>query len=414
MRFLALGVSMTVAAGAAVWAQTARTTEGPGPETARAAGSIEASVSDALDRGARWLVSVQGEDGGWGQDGGHGASIRAGERLESSGNDVANTAVAALALLQAGDEYEPNVERALAFILRHVEASPTEGLAITDRRQTQIQRKLGPYIDTFLTSRLLVAMDGRSSKPAQNARIREALEKTVAKIEKHQLADGSWNHAGGWAPVLGTSMASRSLYEAQQKGVAVADVALERAHVYTLNALAGPSPTARALTDGVALGAAEISTGSGAGIGTGTGVGIAAGAVAPTALAPAAPVSAPAEAAGVALYQRAQALEQLSRTAEGRAVNALQIAAIESELGDARVVQGFGSMGGEEFFSYLNISDSLKRTGGESWSRWHADVTQRILKLQNTDGTWAGHHCITGRVAMTSAAILNLTIDRAD
>jgi hypothetical protein len=334
--------------------------------------------------------------------------------LESSGNDVANTAVAALALLQAGDEYEPNVERALAFILRHVEASPTEGLAITDRRQTQIQRKLGPYIDTFLTSRLLVAMDGRSSKPAQNARIREALEKTVAKIEKHQLADGSWNHAGGWAPVLGTSMASRSLYEAQQKGVAVADVALERAHVYTLNALAGPSPTARALTDGVALGAAEISTGSGAGIGTGTGVGIAAGAVAPTALAPAAPVSAPAEAAGVALYQRAQALEQLSRTAESRVFYAERIAAIESDLGDARFVQGFGSMGGEEFFSYLNISDSLKRTGGESWSRWHADVTQRILKLQNTDGTWAGHHCITGRVAMTSAAILNLTIDRAD
>ena len=36
-----------------------------------------------------------------------------------------------------------------------VETSPADGLAITDQNGTQIQRKLGPYIDTFLTSRLL-------------------------------------------------------------------------------------------------------------------------------------------------------------------------------------------------------------------------------------------------------------------
>jgi hypothetical protein len=79
----------------------------------------------------------------------------------------------------------------------------------------------------------------------------------------------------------------------------------------------------------------------------------------------------------------------------------------------AAFVSGFGSMGGEEFFSYLNISDSMKRVGGDAWSKWHADITQKILGLQNGDGTWVGHHCITGRVAMTSAAILNLTVDRA-
>lgn len=116
-------------------------------------------------------------------------------------------------------------------------------------------------------------------------------------------------------------------------------------------------------------------------------------------------------AAGVPLYQSAQALEQLSRTEKDRKENADQIAAIKSQLGQARFVNGFGSMGGEEFFSYLNISDSLRRTGGEDWARWHAQVTDRILKMQNEDGTWAGHHCITGRVATTSAAILNLMVD---
>ncbi len=377
MRLLAVVMSVAVVAGAAVWAQTQRTT--PEPKTA------PAPVSTAVDKGARWLASVQGADGGWGQDGGEASSARPGERLESSGNDVANTAVAALALLQAGRQYEPQVERALAFVLQRIEASPADGLAITDRQGTQIQRKLGPYIDTFLSSMLMSQIDGRASTPALNARVRKALQKTVAKIEKHQQSDGSWNIAGGWAPVLGTSMASRSLFEAQNRGVAVDAAVLKRAETYTVSALsAPPPPVARVAAGGLAAGRAAVAS-----------------------------PAAPAEAAGVPLYQSAQALEQLSRTAADRVQNAKQISAIQGQLANAAFVGGFGSMGGEEFFSYLNISDSMKRVGGDAWSKWHADITQKILGLQNSDGTWAGHHCITGRVAMTSAAILNLTVDRA-
>ena len=229
---------------------------------------------------------------------------------------------------------------------------------------------------------LMSQIDGRASTPALNARVRKALQKTVAKIEKHQQSDGSWNIAGGWAPVLGTSMASRSLFEAQNKGVAVDAAVLKRAETYTVSALsAAPAPMA----------AEKLSAGR--------------------------PVvarsAAPAEAAGVALYQSAQALEQLSRTKADRVQNAKQISAIQGQLANAAFVGGFGSMGGEEFFSYLNISDSMKRVGGDAWSKWHENITQKIVGLQNSDGTWAGHHCITGRVAMTSAAILNLTVDRA-
>jgi hypothetical protein len=375
MKLLAVVMSATVVAGPAVWAQAQRTT--PEPKTA------PAPVSPAVDRAARWLASVQGADGGWGQDGGEASSARPGERLESSGNDVANTAVAALALLKAGKQYEPQVERALAFVLQRIEASPADGLAITDRQGTQIQRKLGPYIDTFLSSMLMSQVDGRASTPALNARVRKALQKTVAKIEKHQQSDGSWNIAGGWAPVLGTSMASRSLFEARSKGVAVDAAVLARAETYTMSALSTSPSAAR----GGAAGTSDRPF--------------------------AALAAAPAEAAGVPLYQSAQALEQLSRTAADRVQNARQIGAIQGQLADAAFVGGFGSMGGEEFFSYLNISDSMKRIGGDGWAKWHAGITQKILGLQNSDGTWAGHHCITGRVAMTSAAILNLTVDRA-
>ena len=377
MRLPAVVMSMALmAGGAAVWAQAQRTAHEPG--------TAPGNVSTAVDKGAQWLASVQGADGGWGQDGGATSSARPGERLESSGNDVANTAVAALALMQAG-QFQPQVDRALAFVLQRIEASPADGLAITDRQGTQIQRKLGPYIDTFLSSMLMSRMDGRASTPALNARVRQALQKTVAKIEKHQQSDGSWNLAGGWAPVLGTSMASRSLFEAKNRGVAVDTAVLDRATAYTVSAISAPPPAAGRFTvDGV-----SVAGGGGGGV-AGRG-----------------------EAAGVPLYQGAQALEQLTRTAADREQNVREIGAIQSQLASTGFVSGYGSMGGEEFFSYLNISDSMKRVGGEAWSKWHADITQKILGLQNSDGTWAGHHCITGRVAMTSAAILNLTVDRA-
>jgi squalene-hopene cyclase-like protein/prenyltransferase/squalene oxidase-like repeat protein len=358
MKSIGIGTSIVLLVVSALWAQNVSKVQRPPTEPL--------SALSAIDKGARWLASVQGADGGWGQDGGETSYVRTGEHLESNGNDVANTAVAALALLEAGKQYQPNVDRALDFILRRVEASPVDGLAITDGRGTQIQRKLGPYIDTFLTSMLLTKVDGTLSKPTQNARVRQALEKCVAKIQRNQKDDGSWNIAGGWAPVLGTSMASRSLFEAQQKGVKVEERVLARAETYTVNAMA----------PGVGGGRAS------------------------------------ADAAGVQLYQSAQALEQLSRTDKDRAKNAKQIETISSQLGDARFVEGFGSVGGEEFFSYLNISDSLKRTGGEPWKKWHSQISNKILNLQNSDGTWAGHHCITGRVAVTSAAILNLSTSR--
>jgi squalene-hopene cyclase-like protein/prenyltransferase/squalene oxidase-like repeat protein len=368
MKSIGIGTCVALVIVSALWAQNIGKPEKPT--------TGNGAIASAIDRGANWLASVQGADGGWGQDGGETSYVRTGERLESNGNDVANTAVAALALLEAGKQYQPNVDRALDFILKRVEASASDGLAITDARGTQIQRKLGPYIDTFMTSMLLAKVDG-TLKSAQNARVRAGLEKCVAKIERNQKADGSWNIAGGWAPVLGTSMASRSLFEAQQKGVKVERRVMESAERYTVDAISQPS--------------------AGAGVGAGGAVG-----------------RASADAAGVPLYQSAQALEQLSRTESDRVKNSKQIASLNAQLSDTRFLNGFGSIGGEEFFSYLNIGDSLKRTGGEAWAKWHSQTTQKILNLQNSDGTWAGHHCITGRVAVTSAAILNLSAGHAN
>jgi Squalene-hopene cyclase C-terminal domain/Prenyltransferase and squalene oxidase repeat len=403
MKSVVAFVSLALLGCAAIWAQnlsrkvggresSAMTQQTTGAATTPVAPS---QVSAAVEKGARWLASVQGTDGGWGQDGGATSHIRQTESLESKGNDVANTALAALALLRAGNQYRPQVERAVAFILQRVEASPPDGLSVTDVKETQIQRKLGPYIDTFLASMLLAQADPVLAK-ANKARARSGLEKCVAKIERNQMSDGSWNVGGGWAPVLGTSLASRSLFEAGKNGVKVDREVMARAESYTVKSQKDRGPV----------------TYGGAGVGAGVGRGSATDAVSVSAVAGrGAPAALPA-AAGVELYQDAQALEQLSRTPEDRKKNAKEITAIHRKLSDATFVAGYGSIGGEEFFSYLNISDGLKRSDGKEWAEWYAKTTQKILKLQNSDGTWAGHHCITGRVAVTSAAILNLTPDR--
>lgn len=349
-------------------------------------------VNIAVGKGLKWLVSVQGKDGGWGQDGGETSYVRQGERLESNGNDVANTAVAATALLHAGNtptsgEYRESLQRAVQFLLRNVEQSPDEGLAVTSMHGTQIERKLGPYIDTFFTSKLLAELDGNMGDAQANARVRQSLQKCVAKIENNQLKDGSWNIAGGWAPILGTSLASQSLYAARQKGVAVSPATMAKVNDYTAKAAVPP-----------------VRTG-------GLPVGVVGGMPGGIAGSTSESITVTAAAAGVSLYQGAQALEQLSRTEADRAKNAPQIKAITSQLSNPRFVTGFGSMGGEEFFSYLNISDSLHRTGGPEWEKWNADIKAKVINLQNDDGTWSGHHCITGRVAVTSAAILTMLVD---
>ena len=336
----------------------------------------------AVEKGVRWLVSVQGRDGGWGQDGGETSYVRTGERLETQGNDVANTAVAVQALVRAGHtatqgQHRDSVRRGVEFLLQRVEASPEEGLSVTSVNGTQIQRKLGPFIDTFLTSQLLAELDGEMGDRQANARVRRALEKCVRKIERNQQGDGSWNISGGWAPILGTSIASRSLDAAKQKGVEVRRDVLAKVDNYTQkSAEAAAKPVA--------------SPGSGGRV-----------------------YAADAASAGVPLYSSGQVMEQLSRTEADRKKNAPVLKELARQMKDERVVSGYGSMGGEEFFSYLNVSDSLRRAGGPEWQEWNGKMRARLVSLQNNDGTWAGHHCITGRVAVTSAAILTLYAERA-
>jgi hypothetical protein len=375
-------------------------------------------VGEVVEKGTQWLVSVQGADGGWGQDGGETSFVRSGERLESQGNDVANTAVSTLALMRAGHtptkgKYKENVNRAIGFVLGRIEESSAEGLELKTPSDTQIQRKLGRYIDTFMASMLLAEVDGNMGDVKADARVRQALKKVIAKIEKNQGKDGSWNSPDAWAPILSTSYCSRSLDVAQRKGVAVNKETLDKVQNWTIQNATSSFATGAIAAEEPAL-AEKVAAAKPA-----------------TVPADAARISkalketdpkAKAEyfarrettgSAGVKLYEYGQTVEQLSRTPEDIKANELTIKAMTKELGKDETIRGFGSMGGEEFFSYLNTSDSLRRVGGEPWDKWNAKIKAHINGLQNKDGTWAGQHCITGRVACTGAAMLTVLAERA-
>jgi hypothetical protein len=328
-------------------------------------------LSPVVEKALHWLIAAQSEDGGYGQDG---RQPRAEVALESNDHDAANTAMAALAMLRSGSTpsagpFAQQLRLAVDYVLRAVEAAPAEGLALVAQQgtQTQIQRKLGPNVDTFLSAMLLGELRGRMPDEASEQRVFRALDKVVGKIERNQQQDGSWNSGGGWAPIISTSIASRSLDLAEAKGRDVDARVQARVDDYTKRQF---DPRKN-----------EIAVGEGD--------------------------------AGVQLYKVAQVMEQASR-APAAAGNREALAVAGDLLDSERFAAGFGSMGGEEFISYMNISDSLLRTDakGEKWQSWNRSITERLAAMQNQDGSWAGHHCITGRVACTAAAILTLTAER--
>ena len=69
-----------------------------------------------------------------------------------------------------------------------------------------------------------------------------------------------------------------------------------------------------------------------------------------------------------------------------------------ARLDDETLLRGFGNNGGEEFLSYLMTSESLVITGGDAWKQWNQKIIARLSKVQNPDGSWNGHHCISSPV----------------
>jgi hypothetical protein len=243
----------------------------------------------------------------------------------------------------------------------------------------------------------------------------------MTKIVRHQTADGGFAGNNGWAPTLSVGIANKSLVRAKERGATVDEQALKRVMAQAKGAATGTAPAAVAATGpapaagGVATAAPKLAGAAGdAGVTlyrASQGAGNTQDVVNSLRLdgARAREVLKDAKASQDDRDKAKQKLTDL-QTAE-KANDAVQ-ADLSRNVKSESFVAGFGNNGGEEFLSFMNISETLVLAGGKDWEEWDAKMVKGLEKAQDKDGSWQGHHCITGKTFCTSGALLVLMADR--
>ncbi len=411
MRWWKLVAVAMVVVGLAAWGLMAALAEpSAGPEAkkettppAKWAPAVESKpLSAQVQKGLDFLVKSQLKNGAWGQ-GEESAQMGQGLQLKDTPS-AADTCICTLALIRAGSTpkagpHAAQIRKAIEFLCAEIEESDSPSLFITKTRGTRVQGKLGQYVDTFMAAQVLAEVRDQMPDADSRKRLMAALDKVMDKIEKNQKSDGTWA-SDGWAPTLSQAMGVKALNKAAQAGVRVSEEVRARTEAYATKQFDGKSGKfASEGSAGVQLYSGASSLGS-LQDSANTNDAKRAGLKEKAANAP----TAPERQAAKDLLDRFDRNDQALKTAQ---------TAIVEKLNDDKFVSGFGSNGGEEFLSYMNIGESLVVKGGDEWKKWDEKVTANLNRIQNEDGSWSGHHCITGRTFCTAAALLVLTVDRA-
>lgn len=361
-------------------------------------------VPEFLKKSLAWLAAAQFENGGWGAGSHSRQEIRDPRAVQI---DPATTAFSAMALLRAGNtleegQYSRNVSKALSYLLEIVEASPDKGTNITTLTGTQPQAKMGQNIDVTFCAQFFSRILRHTTEDSKlNNRVKGALEKCLRKIERGQASDGSWS-GGGWAGVLQSSMANSALEAAQGAGLKVDDAVLNRSRDYQKS--------------NIDLKTGAVRTESAAGISL---YSITSNQRATAAEARDAEQSIE-EAKKKGLLSGDAAVSKESLVVAGHSEKDAQRLAdahkqnktAQRMLNDEAVMSGFGNNGGEEYLSYMMTAESMVITKDSEYNSWYKSMSRRLEKIQEGNGSWTGHHCITSPVFCTSAVVMTLTADR--
>jgi hypothetical protein len=361
-----------------------------------------ANVTASIQQGLSWVAAAQLKNGGWGAGSHYEQGVTDPHAIPA---DPATTAMVSMALLRSGNtlksgKYAPQLQRALNYLLNAVEATPQNATNITNE-STQIQVKLGGNIDVILTAQFLTNMLEHTGHDATlKNRTKKCLNSCVEKIQKVQNNDGSIQQAG-WAGVLQSSLANNALEQAQAQGANVDKKALEKSRDYqksNFNASTG-----------------EVNTDGGAGVVLYS-------------------ISGSTRASAKEARRAKQDLDDAKRKgtipqdapASTENLRKIGYSAEEAErystaygvyeAGKVRaqqedVMSGFGSNGGEEFLSYLQTGESMVINKDSEWKKWYENISGRLLTIQNDNGSWGGHHCITSPVFCTATCLLILSIN---
>ena len=69
----------------------------------------------------------------------------------------------------------------------------------------------------------------------------------------------------------------------------------------------------------------------------------------------------------------------------------------------------FNQAGGEDYLAFHLVTETMLQKEDKDWDIWFPMVRDKIIRVQNKDGSWTGHHCITSRTFCTAAACLILS-----
>jgi hypothetical protein len=275
------------------------------------------------------------------------------------------------------------------------------GSNITSITGTQPQRKLGQNIDVAMASQFLTKIRPTLADEKQRKRVDKAIAICVEKLEQGQNNDGSYAQ-GGWAPVLQSAMATNALEQAGATGYRVDKKKLESAKSY--------QRTNVDATSGAVMG--------------GDAAGVSLYALASTQRASVKEASRVREILGdVSSIDLGEINgKDLERELKGNGVNDEEAKVLSEafvvnrmanvQLRDDKILKGFGNNGGEEFLSFMMTSEALASTASDDWDVWHAKMSNTLSSVQNPNGSWSGHHCITSPVFCTAAVILAMTADQ--
>ncbi|MCF8460155.1 MAG: hypothetical protein K9G46_05485 [Flavobacteriales bacterium] len=360
-------------------------------------------VVASIDHALGWMAEAQQKNGGWGA-GSHHRQMEMDPHAVQA--DPATTSMVGMALLRNGNTlesgtYANQLKKAVEYLLKEVENSNPNSLNITNLTGTQIQSKLGQNIDVVLASQFLTNLLEKLPKnDPMRKRINEALNVCVVKIQEGQMADGSTKGAG-WAGVLQSSLATNALESAEYAGAKVDTDKLSKAKEYQ-------------------TGNFDAETGN---VNTDRGAGVVLYSVSGSAR------SAAKDARQVTERMQLAQKQGLIKDAEDVSADNLRKAGFaENEAIKAQtsykvyesakrtaqredVMSGFGNNGGEEFISFLQTGEGLVIAKDNSWRNWYDDISGKMVKIQNQDGSWNGHHCITSPVFCTATCLLILSIE---
>jgi prenyltransferase beta subunit len=315
---------------------------------ARIPDPVTPEARETAAKAIRWLLDAQNGDGSWGDNPG-------------TPGQVGNTAIAVLALLTHGNTTSRGphcypVRRGIDWLARRTR---NYGPSAVLDRNTLLQGKLGPNADLYLVALLYSQAANLTLEAFEDQRMHAELRAMVTRIASLQKPNGEWETS--YEPMLTTIAAWQALKQAHAIGIhtdqASADKVVRYLRQDCLEQATGVFREQK-------WGRAERFV---------------------------------TQAGGV----RVLVGESLGKEPDvQRAIGVIDKMHFDQDVG--------GATGGEEFLGALYATQALLLERDRVYASWYDRICKALKKCQNRDGSWVGHHCITGRVFCTSCAIMTL------